>query len=595
MRISLGSADNGTGNAFRQDGERGCMKTPDKISKKTVLKIIWIVYALASILVWMPQIDRMFTKDYASASAYLSLDDDWDITINGKVYRDVSLDSFRFDIVSKGDEIIMQRTLPEQWELTEGALRFHIRQSAVKMYIDDEMFYEYGYDRMAQNKTVGSGFQFIDFPNEFQGKTLKICFIISEDSAFARLDSVKVYEWKNAYRVLMTENRLPLFLGCFLTIFGLVISAVTIVALAFSLKYIRVLCISLFSLLMGLWTLCYYNVILIFSIPLHAVSLLEYLTLYLAPIPLIIYMREDVKNLQQKSLWIFYRFLSAVHILATAWMIGLHTLDIVHCAATLKYMQALIVCNLIYFIFIEIRNLKYHRIIDRLFLVGMLVIAACIVYDLAGYCGNRYFGRTIFSMRGMTAVGVVIFIFILISVFYLNLTQKMMQEKERDFLIKSAYTDELTRIHNRRYCIEYMNRIEEAGKLCHTVICFDLNNLKVVNDTYGHVKGDILIKSAAEVIAQTFHQYGIVARMGGDEFIAILETVAPEKIRELTEQFEENIRKKNREIKDLNMSVAYGYASCEAGEARIGKVYQLADDRMYEKKKQMKNSGGNHL
>lgn len=567
------------------------MKTPDKISKKTVLKIIWIVYALASMIIWIPQIDRMFTKDYASASAYLSLDDAWDITINGREYRNVSLDGFRFDIVNKGDEIIMQRTLPEKWELTEGALRFHIRQSAVKMYIDNELFYEYGYDRMAQNKTVGSGFQFINFPNEYQGRTLKICLFLSEDMAFTRLDSVRVYEWENAYRMLMTENRFPLFLGCFLTIFGLVLLVITVVALAFSLKYIRAFCISLFSFLMGLWTLCYYNVILIFSVPLYTVSLLEYLTLYLAPIPLIIYMWEDVKNLQQKSLRVLYRILSAVHILATAWMLGLHSLDIVHCAATLKYMQALIVCNLVYFIFIEIWNLKYHRAVDRLFLVGMLVIAACIVYDLAAYCSNRYFGGTVLSLRGMTSVGVVIFIFILICVFYLNLTQKMMQEKERDFLIRSAYTDELTRIHNRRYCIEYMNRIEESGKLHHTVFCFDLNNLKVVNDTYGHAKGDILIRSAADVIAQSFQEYGIVARMGGDEFIAVLETVVPEKVRELAERFEENIRKKNREIEDLHMSIAYGYASCAAGESHIEKVYQMADDRMYEKKKQMKNSG----
>ena len=179
----------------------------------------------------------------------------------------------------------------------------------------------------------------------------------------------------------------------------------------------------------------------------------------------------------------------------------------------------------------------------------------------------------------MTAMGVVIFIFILIAVFYMNLTQKMMQEKERDFLIKSAYTDELTKIHNRRYCIEYMERIKESEKLAYTVICFDLNNLKTVNDTYGHSQGDILIKSAAEVIAQSFRERGIVARMGGDEFIAILETADEKEVARLVERFEENIRKKNREKEGLNMSIAYGYASCDAGECQIERVYQTADDR----------------
>ncbi len=567
------------------------MRIPDKITKKTVLKIIWIVYALVSMVVWVPQIDKMFIKDYASDTAYLSLDDGWDITVGSEVYRDVSLGDFRFGPVRKGDRITMQKTLPGHFGLMEGVLRFHIRQSAVQMYIDGEPIYEYGYDRMAQNKTVGSGFQFINFPNGYQGKTLEISLFLSEDLAFAKLDSVRIYEWEDAYRMLLTENRIPLFFGCFLAVFGLVINIITVFALAVSLKYIRAFCISLFSFLMGLWTLCYYNVILIFSMPLYAVSLLEYLTLYLAPVPLIVYMWEDVKRLEQKSVTVFYRILAVVHTLATAWMIGLHALDIVHCAATLKYMQVLIVLNLVFFIFVEVKNLKQKQSVDRLFLVGMLVIAACIAYDLVSYCCNRYLGTDLFSFRGMTAMGVVIFIFILIAVFYMNLTQKMMQEKERDFLIKRAYTDELTKIHNRRYCIEYMDRIKESEKLAYTVICFDLNNLKTVNDTYGHSKGDILIKSAAEVIAQSFQEKGIVARMGGDEFIAILETAEEKEVARLMERFGENIKKMNREKEGLDMSIACGYASCDAGECQIEKVYQMADDRMYENKKQMKSGG----
>lgn len=55
------------------------------------------------------------------------------------------------------------------------------------------------------------------------------------------------------------------------------------------------------------------------------------------------------------------------------------------------------------------------------------------------------------------------------------------------------------------------------------------------------------------------------------------------------EQFQENIAKKNREVKDLNMSISYGYAlSDELPEKDIEKVYQQADDRMYEYKKQYK-------
>lgn len=567
------------------------MKKPKKPLPKTLLRTIWILYALISTLIWLPQVDRLLVKDLSVMSQYISLDDSWMISIDDDIYYDVSLNDFRFDTLKKGSEIIRQRELPDDLGASDGALRLHIRQSAIQIYIDDELFYEYGLDRVEQGKTVGSGYQFINFPNENCGKTLRIHLYQTEEKVFSKLDSLRIYPWENAFRLLMTENRIPLFTGCFLLIFGLVAMIITVFALAFSLKYIRLFCVSIFSLLIGLWTLCYYNVVLIFSIPLYSVSLLEYLSFYLAPIPLLIYMREDVWKLKQRFLQYCYRTLFIIQTAVTACMIILHAMDIVHLAATLPYMQVFIVCDLVYFLFIEILNLKSSQLIDRLLLIGMLIIGVCVSYDLISYCSSRFHGSTPLTLRGVASVGVVIFIAILICSFYISLTQKMMHETERNFLLKSAYTDELTQIHNRRYCMEYINKIRETEDLNYTIICFDLNDLKKTNDTYGHTRGDILIKSAAEAIQETFEAHGMVARIGGDEFISILHTTVNEEITRLLAQFQAAVERKNREITNLNMSIAYGYASCSMQEHNIDKVYQMADDRMYEKKKQMKSAG----
>ncbi len=564
------------------------MKKTIQITKTKILKALWLLFALLSALFWLPKIYNILASDLESISQYISLDDSWDITINGKNYLNVSLDDFQFNNIGKGDEITMQRVLPDNWNIEEGVLRLHIWQTAIRMYIDDEPVYEYGFDRMADNKTVGSGLQFINFPSEYQGKTFKIHLVLAENRAFSNYESIRIYEWTNAYKILITENRIPLFIGCFLTIFGVVTLIATIFALASSVKYIRIFCIAFFSLLMGLWTLCYYNVILIFAMPLYKISLLEYLALYLAPLPMIVYLWEDIKNLNNKLINICYYALFLIQVTATACTLGLHAFDIVHCAATLKYMQALIICALVFSIIVELISIRLSDTSNKLFLVGIVIVACCILYDLITYYNRRYFGGTLPNIRGISSIGIVIFIFILIVSFYISLTQKLMKEKERDFLIKSAYTDELTQIHNRRYCIEYMNKIREAESSAYTIICFDLNNLKTVNDTLGHAKGDILIKSAADVIAETFENHGIVARMGGDEFIAVIDTALNEEIAKLLEQFRINILRKNQEVEDLNMSIAYGYASSTIKEYDIDKIYQIADDRMYENKKKMK-------
>ncbi len=572
------------------------MKTRKKPTRKTVIKAALIVYALFSVYFTTRFIDGLLSSEYSAVSRYLTLNDAWDIAINDDSFQNVSLDTFRFAPVKKGDTITMERTFPADTDCIGHALLLQIKQAAVTVSIDGEPIHQYGQERIERNKTVGSGYLPVDLPDDYAAKTLKLQFTVAENKAFSSFEPIRVYEWKNIYRIILTENRIPLFLGCFLTIFGLVTCCITFLAMLFSQKFTRILCISLFSVCIGLWTLCYYNVLLIFTMPLYTISLLEYLSLYLAPIPLIIYMREDAFALKRPAICTIYWVLFAVQLLATSVLLALHTIDLVHCAATLKYMQVLILCHLIFSAVVEFMNLRISRqLIHRLFLIGMLVLSGSVCYDLVFYYFNRYLGIAISSTKGIASVGLVIFIAMLLISFYLDMTQKMMQEKERDFLIKSAYTDELTQIHNRRYCMEYMTRVREMENPDYTVFCFDLNNLKTTNDTYGHAQGDILIRSAADVIINAFEPHGIVARMGGDEFIAIAETNNPEEISAMIREFRDNIAQKNEEIPDLHLSIAFGYASCSPKEYNIEKIYQIADDLMYENKQKMKKSSGGAL
>lgn len=567
------------------------MKNKIKLTRRTIIKALLTVYAFASVCFIVFAINHLLSKEYPEISRCITLNDSWNITINGTLYQNVSLDDFHFDSVNKGDRIIMITPLPEEQNRPENALLLHTRQCAVKVYVDANLIYQYGWDRIDRKKTVGSGYLTVELPDNYAGKTLQIILMASEDKVFTRFDPLRIYEWGNIYRVLLTENRLPLFLGCFLMVFGLVVCCITIFALLLSRKFLRILCISAFSICIGLWTLCYYNVLLIFSLPLYTICLLEYISFYLAPIPMIIYMWEDVRALERPFIYTIYKLLLTVQIIATSGTILLHGIDRVHLAATLKYMQILIVCHLVYSIIVEFMNLRRsHQLINRLFLLGILMLSACISYDLIYNNLERYHGMNNLPTKGIATLGLVLFIFILIVSFYINLTEKLMQETERNSLIKSAYTDELTKLHNRRYCMEYMNRIMEMENPEYTVFCFDLNNLKVTNDTYGHAKGDLLITSAAEVLDKAFSPYGIVARMGGDEFIAIAETGDSQKISTIIGEFQACINEKNVAIPDLHLSIAYGHASCSPEEYNFEKIYQMADNHMYENKQQMKRS-----
>lgn len=548
------------------------------------------MYALFSVFLVIYLVDLVISKDYNIPSNRLFFNDNWNISINEKLYTGVSLDDFHFPALNKGDEVIMQRTLPDTWEFEEAAFCFHIRHTTLEVYIDDVLVFEYGKDRAFNGETVGSGYKVINFLNEYKGKDLKLKLYATENRTSSSIDSVWISEWSNAYRYIVTENRFPLFMGSFLVVFGIVVTLIAIFALLISKKYMNVLFLALFSVCIGIWTLCYNNVLIIFSIPLYLISLMEYMSLYIAPIPIMAYMFQYVKKVNSKKIMICQKLLFTTQCVLSVIAIVLHAASIMHSAGLLLYFQIVFLSYAFFTSYILRRTIKNDYLNRKYYSIGLYIVVACIMYDLIKFCVERYLGLHIFRLAGMSALGIIIFICILIIDLYYEITQKMMEEHERELLIRRAYIDDLTQINNRCFCSDYMMKLEKEHNNTYTVISFDLNGLKEANDTYGHIRGDALICAAANVISEAFSSEGIVGRMGGDEFIAILKTNDKSVVDNLIMHFIQLIEDKNKEETYLNLSISYGYATSDecAGE-KIEKVYNLADKRMYECKSSIKN------
>jgi diguanylate cyclase (GGDEF)-like protein len=111
------------------------------------------------------------------------------------------------------------------------------------------------------------------------------------------------------------------------------------------------------------------------------------------------------------------------------------------------------------------------------------------------------------------------------------------------------------------------------------MVLFDVNFLKITNDTLGHLAGDKLLISAAECIARCFGENCF--RFGGDEFAAIVTGCTPESIEEMLRRFEEA-------EKERNVSISYGYAYTEEiGKTDYKKLLNEADQKIYAQKERM--------
>ncbi len=109
----------------------------------------------------------------------------------------------------------------------------------------------------------------------------------------------------------------------------------------------------------------------------------------------------------------------------------------------------------------------------------------------------------------------------------------------QDKLLLLANTDELTGLTNRRHFFDILEREILCAKIKDnpiSVMILDLDYFKSVNDTYGHLSGDMILKQAAEVLQQSIYPLDVVARYGGDEFIILMPSTPPEKAAQAAER-----------------------------------------------------------
>jgi two-component system cell cycle response regulator len=161
-----------------------------------------------------------------------------------------------------------------------------------------------------------------------------------------------------------------------------------------------------------------------------------------------------------------------------------------------------------------------------------------------------------------------------------------LQEKIRAMSV----TDELTGLYNRRGFFTFAERelkIANRDKRKMFFIYVDLDNLKEINDTFGHLEGDMVLIETAKILRETFRQSDIIARIGGDEFIAVLIGTTEAYADTIISRLRKNVDILNEKINhSYKFSISTGIA-CYNPEfpSSIVELLHHADKSMYEQKR----------
>ena len=161
------------------------------------------------------------------------------------------------------------------------------------------------------------------------------------------------------------------------------------------------------------------------------------------------------------------------------------------------------------------------------------------------------------------------------------LTKVIKERVEKEKLIYTSNTDELTKCFNRHAYEKDINDLDLSVEWIY--ISMDINGLKQVNDSYGHAAGDELICAAADCMKNSFSEYGKVYRIGGDEFVVVI-TKNIGRFEEVLRNFERSVEEWHGKHVD-SMTVSYGYVfSSEENWDSVYDIAKAADKRMYESK-----------
>jgi len=158
-----------------------------------------------------------------------------------------------------------------------------------------------------------------------------------------------------------------------------------------------------------------------------------------------------------------------------------------------------------------------------------------------------------------------------------------------------AYRDPLTHVRNRAAFDDMMAELREQMKsdTCdYAFLMVDLNDLKKINDSYGHDRGNEYLVNSCQMICRVF-RHSPVFRIGGDEFIVILQNEDLDNHDKLLAEFDRRMIASQKESDPWKVvSVAKGLAYCTVSDETPDDVFKRADEKMYQDKKNMKGENG---
>ncbi len=482
--------------------------------------------------------------------------------------------------------------LPDNLE--EGlSLCFRTKNIDYQVYVDGELRYEpMRRESRVYNKSFGNRWNYVPLYHSDAGKIVEVRFHTVYKSGRACIDNLCL--GSAAGEIVSTfTGKAVAFSTCLLILFvGVLLIVADIPANLQMHKNHELLYLGLFAISIAVWCLVETSLLQFHTDDSRLLQLLSCCSLIMIPIPLMLYLDAAFGFKRRVVVPVICGLSAAQFVICT----------VLHFTGVMDYHESLTICHImlaisaLILLYSILKNAfwegksKKRNIYRVLRTIGFMGLSFAAIIDIFRYYRGRTNDNAMF-----VRIGLLIFILCYGSSSLEKMINAVKLGVQSEFVSQLAYRDGLTGIGNRTAFQEQLEELEKEKKQIPgiAIIMFDVNDLKLINDNQGHQKGDQLLVSSAEIIKTAVESVeGICYRIGGDEFAGILSGA------DMDGRCEKAIDCFKKAMDDYNsvkgqpfrISIASGYAVYDKLQENetLMEVYQQADARMYENKKQIK-------
>ncbi len=460
-------------------------------------------------------------------------------------------------------------------------IAFFTNHQNVTLYCNEARFYERLKTDSPWGHTTGSVWNFVHLP--YEAKEVRIVLEQAYDSYEMNDFYLLAGNDREIYISLLKSSAFAMACSIIIAVIGIALFIVWLIVRKRTTAVANVFYLAILSILFGVWSFNETIGATILFKDRVACSFAAFVLLKMMAPTFILFARE-FSGTEQGPIWEVASRLMVVEAVIT---ISMHMVGIMDLKESVLSTHIILVFSMLYTIAIVAKALYKRQITEHVkvyLLAGIIVVIAVVAVFI-----NYYMGGIHMDIAGR--LGFFVFALLASSQTAIHAIKMMEKGKYTAIYEELAITDSLTGLYNRNAYQIDTGKIEELTGFL--ILTFDLNDLKICNDTKGHTEGDHYIVTAAKMIERLLAPYGRCYRIGGDEFCSIVRNGATCPVDDLLLKLEMEQIKYNAGLtpNGYPIRIAAGYAMYDAElDENIEDMRDRADTNMYRNKRQIKEA-----